>query len=215
MKKSHISIIAIILASFAAGVWFYPQMPELMASHWNFTGQVDGYMSKFWGLFLMPIISSAMFLLFLVIPEIDPHKENIKKFRKYFDGFIVLMVLFLFYIYGLTILWNLGVSVNMNIMLPPVISILLFYCGVLIGKAKMNWFIGIRTPWTLSSEAVWDKTHSLGAKLFKICSVISLTGVFLSSLAIFLTVIPVTFASILLVVYSYLEHRKETISLKQ
>ena len=94
MKKSYTIIILIILISFILGFYFYPRMPEQMASHWNVKGQVDDYMSKFWGLFLMPIISIAVLLLFVLIPKIDPLKRNIEKFRKYFDAFIVLIVIF-------------------------------------------------------------------------------------------------------------------------
>ena len=103
MKKTNIIVLLIIGLSFAVGFYFYPQMPEKMASHWNEHGQVDGYMAKFWALFTMPLMILGLFLFFLVIPKIDPLKENIAKFRKYFDIFIVLIIGFLFYIYLLTI----------------------------------------------------------------------------------------------------------------
>jgi len=86
----------LILISFGLGAYFFPQMPDKMASHWNIKGEADGYMSKFWGLFLMPIISLGLFLPFLLISKIDPLKANIEKFREYFDGFIVLIMVFLF-----------------------------------------------------------------------------------------------------------------------
>ncbi len=84
MKKTTLTIFLIILLSFAVGAYFYPQMPDRVVSHWNAGGEADGYMSRFWGLFLMPIISAVMVMLFLIIPKIDPLKENVKKFRKYF-----------------------------------------------------------------------------------------------------------------------------------
>ncbi len=99
MKRSKIIILGIIILSFAIGIYFYPQMPEKMASHWNIQGEVDDYISRFWGLFLMPIVSIGLLALFALIPKIDPLKENIKRFGKYFDGFIVLMIIFLFYFY--------------------------------------------------------------------------------------------------------------------
>jgi uncharacterized membrane protein len=159
MEKSRIIIIGIIILSFLAGVYFYPQMPEVVASHWNAQGEVDGYMPKSWGLFLMPLLLVGLFLLFLLIPKIDPLKENIKKFRRYFDGFTALLILFLFYVYLLTIFWNIGSRFNMGQLMIPALGILFYYCGILVENAKRNWFIGIRTPWTLSSETVWDKTH--------------------------------------------------------
>ena len=94
MKRTTVLIIIIIFISFVAGLYLYPQVPDQMPSHWNTQGEVDGYMSKFWGLFLMPIISVAVLTMFLIIPKIDPLKANIQKFRKQFDSFIALSILF-------------------------------------------------------------------------------------------------------------------------
>ncbi|CAG0964603.1 MAG: DUF1648 domain-containing protein [Candidatus Methanoperedens sp.] len=192
MRKSEIIIFGIILLYFAIGIYYYPQMPEKLASHWNAQGQVDGYTSKFWGLFLMPIISVGMLLLFILIPRIDPLKSNIQQFRKYFDGFVVLIMVFLFYLYLLTIFWNSGYTFNMITFLSPAFAILFYYSGILIENAKRNWFIGIRTPWTMSSDKVWDKTHKIGGKLFKIAGVVTLLAIFFETYAIYIIVVPVS-----------------------
>lgn len=209
MKKTKLIILIIIAVSFLAGFYLYQYMPDKMASHWNIQGEVDDYMPKFWGLFLMPIVSLFMFFMFLLIPKIDPLKENIKKFRGYFDKFILLIILFLFYIHTLTILWSFGWRFNMGQLMFPALGVLFFYSGVLIGKSKRNWFIGIRTPWTLSSETVWDKTHKLGSKLFKISGVIVFLGFFLPEFTFYFILIPVFFSAIYLVFYSYFEYQKE------
>jgi uncharacterized membrane protein len=209
MRKSEIIIFGIIILSFAIGIYYYPQMPEQLASHWNTQGNVDGYMSKFWGLFLIPIISVGMLLLFILIRGIDPLKSNIQQFRKYYDGFVVLITIFLFYLYLLTIFWHTGYTFNMITFLSPALAILFYYSGILIENAKRNWFIGIRTPWTLSSDKVWDKTHKIGGKLFKIAGVITLLAIFFQKLAIFIIVVPVIIFSIYTVVYSYFEYHKE------
>lgn len=209
MNKTYVLCVGIIVLSFALAAYFYPQMPDRIASHWNAAGQVDGYMSKFWGLFLMPGVSVFIFCLFLIIPVIDPRRENIQKFRGYFDGFIVLVMLFLFYLYVLTLLWNLGHRFSMIALLAPAFGVLFYYCGVLIENAKMNWSIGIRTPWTLSSETVWAKTHRLGGVLFKAAGVISVAGFLFPEYAIFIMVGPIILFSLYLTLYSYLEYRKE------
>lgn len=208
MRKSELIIIFIILASFVVGVYLYPQMPDRVASHWNIRGEVDGYMSKFWGLFLMPIISLGVLLIFVLIPRIDPLKANIDKFRKHFDVFIVIISLFLFYLYLLTIFWTKGARFNMTQFLAPAFGVLFYYAGVLIENAKRNWSIGIRTPWTLSSEKVWAKTHQLGGKLFKVSGVIVLLGIILPDYAFLVLVLPIILSSIYLFVYSYFEYRK-------
>ncbi len=210
LRKSEIISLLIIMISFIIGIYFYSLLPDKVASHWNARGEVDGYMSKFGGLFLMPIISLVLLLLFIIIPKIDPLKHNIEKFRKYFNGFIVLMMLFLFYLYILTILWNIGVRFNFVHLLVPIFSIFFYYCGILIQKAQRNWFIGIRTPWTLSNEEVWNKTHKIGGKLFKIAGIISLIGILLPEYALFFVICPVIIASLFPVIYSYFAYQKLT-----
>jgi len=209
MKKTNIIIILIILTSFIIGIYFYFQFPEQVASHWNSRGEVDGYISKFWGAFLMPIISVGLWILFLVIPKIDPLKKNIENFRKYFDAFIVLMILFLFYIYILTIIWNTGTMFDMGRAMVPAMGILLYYAGILIKHAERNWFVGIRTPWTLSSEWVWKKTHKLGGRLFKLAGIIAILGIFFPDIAMWFVLVPVIFVSFYIIIYSYFAYQKE------
>lgn len=201
-------IIAIIILSFIIGMWFYASMPDRMASHWNAQGQVDGYMSKFWGLFLMPIMCLFVYLLFLFLPRIDPLKENIEKFRKQFDWLIGLIILFLFYVYLLSIVWNTGREFNMTMAIIPAIGILFFLIGALIEKAKRNWFVGIRTPWTLSSDEVWEKTHKLGGKMFKISGIIALIGIMFPQFAFIFLLVPVISAAVYTTIYSYFEYKK-------
>ena len=209
MKKIHIVILVIILFSFGLATYFYPQMPDQMASHWNAAGEIDDHMSKFWALYLMPFITVLMFLMFLVIPKIDPLKKNIEKFRVYFDWFVLLIIAFLFYIYLLTIAANLGYLFNMTTMILPAIGALFIYIGFLVENAKRNWFIGIRTPWTLSNEKVWNKTHKLGARLFKAAGVLTFSGLILRPYAIWIVVGSALIAGLYPVVYSYFEYQKE------
>jgi uncharacterized membrane protein len=209
IRKSEIAVIGIILLSVVVGICFYPQMPEKMASHWNAKGEVDSYIPKFWALFLTPLISAGLALLFLAIPRIDPLKANIDKFRKYYDGFIILFLTFLFSIDVQVILWNLGVEISPNVMLPIGVGILFFYIGILCEHSKRNWFIGIRAPWTLSSERVWDKTNKIGSKLFKIAGVITFVGAFFQKYAIFFIIIPVLVVAVYTIIYSCFEYQKE------
>jgi len=208
LNKSNIIALALVLTSFIIGIILYPYFPDKMAGHWNAAGEVDGYTSKFWGVFLMPVISAIMYGLFLIVPRIDPRKENIEKFKNYFDKFVVLILLFLFYLYGLTLWWNLGNTFNMTMFLLPAFAVLFYYVGVLVGKAQSNFSIGIRTPWTLSSEEVWKKTHSLGGKLFRFVGIFALSGLFFPAIAIWLVIVPIIGVSIFIMFYSYFEYRR-------
>jgi uncharacterized membrane protein len=166
-------------------------------------------MNKFWGIFLLPFIMIGMFAIYFVIPLIDPLKNNIKSFRKYYDGFWILISVFMLYVFALTIMWNTGSRFNFTTAIVPAMAVLFFCMGSFLKNLKRNWFIGIRTPWTLSSDAVWDKTHQLSGKLFKAVAVISLLGLFLRGNAvIFVIIIPVILAAVISVIYSYLIYRK-------
>ncbi|MDD5721591.1 MAG: DUF1648 domain-containing protein [Candidatus Pacebacteria bacterium] len=209
MKKIEIFILLIILLAFAAGFYLYPQMPEKMASHWNAKGDVDGYMPKAWALFLMPVLSTVLYLMFRLIPGIDPLKENIEKFREYFDWFVVLVICFLFYIYALTIFWSFGYRFDMGQVLSPALGILFYYAGILTANAKKNWFIGIRTPWTMSYENVWNKTNRLGGKMFKISGVICLFGIVFPAYAFWFVIVPVFFTTVYTIIYSYFAYKME------
>lgn len=209
MKESQIVVSGIILVSLVIGIYFYPQMPERMALHWNLEGRVDGYVSKFWGLLFSPILSIGFFLLFLAIPKVDPLKENIKKLGKYYDGLVVFLVLLLFYLHLLTIFWNLNVQFSIIQALAPALGFLFYYLGVLTGNVRRNWFIGIRTPWTLSNEIVWEKTHKIGAPLIKACGIIAFLGLVFEKLALYFIVLPILAVAVYTTVYSYFEYQKQ------
>ena len=206
MRKSEIISLAIILLSFFVGIYFYPKMPDKMAIHWNLQGEVDGYVSKFFVLFLFPFISLGLFLLFIAIPKIEP---NIEKFRKYYDRFMILLLGFLLYVYLLIIFWNVGFRFSMIQLLMPALGILVYYCGILTENTKRNWFIGIRTPWTLRSEKVWERTHKIGGKLFKISGLIAFVGMFFEKYALFFILFPIILLVAYTILYSYLEYQKE------
>ena len=209
MRKALFAITGLVLLSFILSIYFYPQVPEQMATHWNSQGEVDGYMSKLWGLFFMPLMITGLVIMFLVIPRIDPRKENIAKFRKHYDGFIVLLILFMVAVHLQTLLWNTGIKISPNAVLPPGIGLLFYYIGILTENAERNWFIGIRTPWTLSSERVWKRTNRLGGKLFRIAGIATIFGAFFPELAIYFILVPVIFVAGFTVVYSYVEYQKE------
>jgi uncharacterized membrane protein len=211
-RTTTILVLLMILVAATAGLLLWNQLPDQMASHWNANDQVDGYIPKFWGVFLMPLVSLGIFLLFMVIPNIDPLKANIAKFREAFNLFIVLVMAFMLYFHGLTLAWNLGYTgFRMSNALLPAMGLLFIFIGFLLRKAKRNWFIGIRTPWTLSSDTVWDKTHQVGAILFMASGVLALvSGLFGGMTTFRFLFIPLISSTLFLVVYSYVLYQRET-----
>lgn len=206
--RTNVISAGIILLSFFIGIVSYSYMPDMMPMHWNAQGEIDGYMGKLWGLFMSPIISLGLFALFLVIPKLDPRRSNLESFKEYYQGIILVIVGFLFYVYILTILAAIGYKFNMVQAMSISFAVLFYYIGIVLKKTKSNFFVGIKTPWTLSDEKVWEKTHDLGGKLFKISGIIAFFGALFKEVAIFLMIIPIIVASIFIYIYSYLEYAK-------
>jgi uncharacterized membrane protein len=201
-----------LAAATLTGLLLWDRLPDSMASHWNVNDQVDGYMSKFWGVFMLPLITLGMLVLFLVMPAIDPLKANIAQFREAFNLFIVLIVAFMIYIYGLTLAWNLGYTgFKMSSAMLPAIGLLFIFVGFMMRQAKRNFFIGIRTPWTLSSDTVWNETHRVGAVLFMICGGLAfIGGIFGGITAMWLMFLPILATTVFLLIYSYILYQRET-----
>lgn len=210
-RTTMIVVSILIIGSTLVGIALWPRLPDPMASHWDASDQVNGYMSRFWGVFLMPVMTAGLFLFFLAIPNIDPLKANIAQFRETFNLFIVLFVGFMVYIYFLTLLWNLGYTgFNMSDAMLPALGVLYFFIGYMLRKAKRNFFIGIRTPWTLSSDRVWDETHRLGSILFMIAGALAFLGAFAGGTAgIWFLMIPILASVLVTLVYSYLLYQRE------
>lgn len=210
-RTTIFATIFLITFALAFSLSVFDRLPDQMASHWNTANQVDGYISRFWGAFLMPIVAVGMLGLFLVIPNIDPLKANIAKFRAYFNAFIMLMVAFLVYMHILTTLWNLGYDrFNMGAAMLPALGLIFVFAGVMMRQAKRNFFIGIRTPWTLSSDRVWDETHRIGSTLFIVSGILALLGAFFADYAVWFILIPVLGSTLFLFVYSYVLYQQET-----
>ncbi len=209
MNPVRYGIIGVLLLTLAITILSYPSLPEMIPSHWNTAGEVDGYLPKIWGVLIIPLLMVPLTALFFLLPRIDPLKENYRKFRPYYDGFILVFLVFFLVVQVQIILWGLGYQISPNLLIPPLTGALFIYIGFLVEHAEQNWFVGIRTPWTLSSEKVWKKTHALGGTLFKVAGVIAITGVFFGDYAFWFVLVPVLAVAVFTVAYSYYEYQKE------
>jgi len=202
MKVSWIAVVIIILIGFGLSAYFLDDLPEQVPSHWNSKGEIDSYMPKNIMVWLMPGVTVFIAALLYFIPRIDPLKKNYAAFQDYFEGFIVVISAFFLLVHALTIAAGLGHEFAMNQFVMPAVGLLMLYIALLLRKAKRNWFVGIRTPWTLSSDVVWDKTHRMGSYAFAALGVIFMIMIFVpDSLGLMLPVILVFALSP--VAYSY------------
>jgi len=203
-----ILVVALVAVSFGLSLVLSGSMPTSMATHWNAQGQVDGYSSRNFSLYFMPVIQAGIGLLLFFIPNIDPLRANVLKFRPLYNVAVVIITAFFTYVHKLTLFWNLGWTFNLTTWLIPGMAALFYFIGVLLNHTEPNWFIGIRTPWTLSDNMVWEKTHKAGSIAFRACAVLILIGMIFPDQSIFFILIPVLAVAFGLVIYSYILYRR-------
>ena len=162
MRSRWFGLVVAFLAV-ALSIWAYPQLPPTVATHWNLNGTPDGYSSRAWALSIIPIVLVAMTVVFNVLPKIDPRHENYAKFLSSYWLIANAIIVFLLVAHGMIIAAGLGFSVKVDRLMPLGVGLLFIFLGNFLTRVEPNWFIGIRTPWTLSSDTVWRKTHRTAA----------------------------------------------------
>jgi len=175
-KYDKLSILIIVII-FALSFYVYPTLPAEIPTHWNAAGEADGFGSSN-NIFLFPAIILLVYLMILILPKIAVFRENIKKF-KYFQSMKLVLVLFFTFFYLATLLPTKGYDYNMTHAIMPALGILFLYFGYVMPHMKRNFFIGIRTPWTLANDLVWKKTHAVGGKLFMLMGLLMFVAIFL------------------------------------
>ncbi|MEZ4519476.1 MAG: SdpI family protein [Chloroflexota bacterium] len=144
--------------------------------HWNAEGEVNGYAGKAFGLLFVPALTLALTGLFAIIPRIDPRGDNIMRsweaYRIVWIGILVLML----GIQAITILTAFGSDINTGFLIPAGVGVLFIFLGNSMGKIRPNYMFGIRTPWTLTSELSWNKTHRLAGWLFVALGILMIAG---------------------------------------
>ena len=165
----------------AAAVWAYPHLPPRVATHWNIRGEADGYSGRLVAAFVFPMAILGLAALVQILPKIDPKGKNYAKFDDtywlLFNGVLVFMGV----IYLAMIANAIGAPVPIRRVIPVAVGFLFLIVGNYLRRVQPNWFLGIRTPWTLSSDVVWRKTHRLGSWLFVLVGFIFIASALLPS----------------------------------
>lgn len=200
----------IVVAAFIVSAVVYPRLPATIPTHWDLSGQPNGWSSRFWGAWLIPIFLLGMWALVRVLPRIDPRGSNYAKFGGTFEAIIDAIMLFMLALHVVALRAALGHPVEMQRILPIGIGVLLIVIGNLLPRARPNWFVGIRTPWTLSSDRVWEKTHRFGGRVFVAAGLIITIAsfVWVQEAHVVLFAVMVVVASSVMI-YSYLEWKRE------
>ena len=172
---------AVILATLAAIVMAYPDLPAVVPIHWDAHGQVNGWGPK-WALFLLgPGLMSLMVLIFSVLPWLSPKKFEVDSFRATYLYMMLVTIAMLAYIQILIVSGSLGMTVDMSRAIEGGVCLLIALLGNVMGKVRRNFFVGIRTPWTIANERVWNVTHRLAAKTFFAGGLLGLIAVLLKA----------------------------------
>jgi uncharacterized membrane protein len=206
--RTELPQLLIVAAMFALAAWSWQRLPEQIPTHWNLQGQVDGHGNKFVGLLLLPLIAAAVYFMLLLLPLADPGRANYQNFAAAYKLIRVFILAFMAALYAATVAAALGHHVDITQISFLGIAVLFMVIGNLMGKIRPNWFVGVRTPWTLSSKKSWNKTHRLAGWLFMLMGALFAVVAFVHTTWTFLAVLVVDATCIIsLVVYSYLVYR--------
>lgn len=199
--------LALIAGSFLFSAAVYLWLPDQIPSHWNLAGEVASTMSKTWGAFMMPLIMLGLYGVFRVIPALSPKGYGIDAANSGFVG-IRVAVFALFALLNLLILLAaLGVPIAMGSAVSMAVGGLLAVLGWFLDRLPRNFYVGIRTPWTIVDEDNWTRTHRLGKWLFMAAGLVMVVGGIMGANA-FVIVAAALAAGLVPMVYSYLIYRQ-------
>lgn len=200
----------LLLAMFIVAGFTWPSAPNSIPVHWGITGQPDRYGGKFEGLLAIPLAALVIYLLLLFLPRIDPRRVNYERFSGVYLLLRTVIVAFMAGMYVVQVMWVKGITVDMAMVVPLIIGLLLMVIGNYLGKLRSNWIVGIRTPWTLSSEESWVKTHRLGGRFFVAVGLaLAVACPFQNAWVLYTIGILAVILLIFLVIYSYIVYRAE------
>lgn len=195
---------------FVAAALAWGTAPERLPVHWNLSGEVDRYGGRFEGLLGMPLLTLGLYVLLLLLPRLDPGRANYATFAGAYGVLRLTLVVFFVSLYTLMLLVFRGHRVSMQTALPLLLGALFVVLGGVLGKIRPNWFVGIRTPWTLSSKAAWTRTHRLGGWLFVLSGITVMASIPAGFPWTIVVLIASTAVTVLVsVVYSYVVWRND------
>ena len=176
INKTVVTVSLVVIVTWVIA-WIYdPRLPDPVPSHWNIRGEVDGFMPKPWGVYLLPLISTVVSALLLFLPKIAPQGFKLKKATKIYELLVLVNAVFLLGVMILVFEAGLNQSIDLNQWMMLLLGALFVLVGNYLSKVPKNFFLGIRTPWTLSSDQVWYKTHRLGSWSFVLAGLAMMVG---------------------------------------
>jgi len=211
--KKELPLLVMLIAPFVLLPFIWDQLPDVVTIHWNTRGEPDRFAGKTLGLLLLPSINVALYVFFWLIPRVDP-KEEVGFRKKPLPSlrlFTMLIVLLLFLV-NISMMLDMGGLAGSGRPVPIVIIVMFFGLGNYMSSVQPNYFIGIKTPWTLQDPEIWKKTHRLGGRLWVACSVVLLVLWAILPVATFHRVMAAVVLIVMVavpVLYSYLLYARQ------
>lgn len=211
MRKAYPAFLILLALVFSALV--YGRLPERVPVHWNWHGEVDRWGGRLEGAFLMPVMALLLWGLMRWLPRIDPRRANYARFQSTYDFLINALVTMLVVFHVLVLGKALGWPLPLNRIMPALVGLLLIAIGNVLPRARSNWWFGVRTPWTLSSEHVWARTHRVAGYLMSGAGLaLVISAALPSTWTMWIGIVGIGTAVVGSVLYSYWLWRKERTS---
>lgn len=198
--------IGVLAATIIATTWAYPQLPDRVPTHWNWKGEIDGWGPKWMNTMISPGALVLMLVLTPILPRLSPKTFDIDRFRRPYYYIMGVIVLLFGYIHAVLLVASLHPKFDLSRFLVGGILASFALMGNMMGKLRRNFYMGIRVPWTLASERVWNETHRLGAQLFVLSGVIGL-ALLLAGIPPIWAMAPFVVAIVGPILYSYVLYK--------
>jgi uncharacterized membrane protein len=208
LKREWLQLL-ILIAPFVLLAFTWSALPDRIPSHWNLKGEVNDSMGKFWGTMLLPIVNIGLAILLGSLPLFDPKKQAAGTMRA-IRIMRLIMTTFLLALYVLTLEIALGAKANMSFVMFLGLPLLFLAIGNYLPTVRPNYFVGVRTPWTLEDPENWRMTHKFTGKLWVISSVIVIIAMVVlpDSLLRYVFVTYIGIVTVPPLVYSFLFYRR-------
>jgi uncharacterized membrane protein len=197
--------------AFGVSAALYSRLPAEIPTHWDVHGDVNGYMDRAWGAWMLPLVLVVMAVVLPRLPLIDPRRENYEKFRPSYDLVVNAVITMLGVLHVAMIGAGAGWKVPMERLAPLMAGALVIVLGNVLPRARSNWMFGIRTPWTLTNDRVWERTHRVGGVMLVVAGLLLvLMAIVAPSAGVPIIVTVSILVAVVPIAYSYFAWRQET-----
>lgn len=198
----------IFILNAISSLFFLPMLPDKIPTRWDLMGEISNYSSKYL-IIMFAVLPLLIYAMMQVLPKIDPKRESYSKHNKAYQTVRITTSVFMMIIYFMVLFASLGYELRVDIFVKLGIGIIFIIIGNVLSQARRNFFFGIKTPWTLSNDVVWKKTHRVGAYAFVFLGFLMIISAFITGIiSVILLLMGIIIAVIFPIVYSYCEYKK-------